>query len=148
MSDLNFSVLSGRLCWDATAEFTKNGKRVARLALAVNEFIPDENGNTVEVTDFIPLTVFLKENDRRLDYMRKGQSVIVEGKTRISRWEKDGKKSSRLYISVRKISFVFAKRDTAEKNVADENTALMAEIASAAVEEPFEENTEEYLDIF
>lgn len=103
MSDLNVSVFSGRVVNDADVTETSNGKKIARFSVAVQ-------GRDRDDVSFIPISVFLKENDGRIKYLKKGQSVIVRGSLRQNRWKKDGAHRSALEISSIAISFVFGKQ--------------------------------------
>lgn len=145
MSDLNLAVFTGRLCWDAEVQYTKNGKKFTRLCVAVGNLHKDETGNFVEGVDFLTANLFLRDNDRRLEYLKKGQAVVVRGRLRQVRYEADGKKKSYLSIAVNSLNFIFDRKlnDEEDSQMRSEDMADDAVMESEFVYEVSENSADD-----
>lgn len=98
MATVNQVILEGKLCKDAEFRRTKKGTSYSVFPLAVNRSHKDLNGNFQQEALFIDVEawgeVFLKKLS---EFGRKGQGVRLIGRLRQGKWEKDGKKYSKMY---------------------------------------------------
>ncbi len=102
---MNKVILSGNLTRDPEIRYTQSGKAVARTAIAVNRRF---NRDTV---DFFNLTAWEKEAEFCSRYLKKGSSVIVEGRVENNNYEgKDGVKHYSVEIQVEHFEFASSSR--------------------------------------
>jgi len=90
MASINQFVVIGNLTKDAELRSTPNGTPVAVYTVAVNNIYRDADGKQVEQVDFIPVTVYGKQAESDVKYLKKGAEVAVSG--RIRSWYKPDQK--------------------------------------------------------
>lgn len=95
MAAFNNVVLMGNLTRDPDTRTTPGGTKVADLNLAVNEKRKDQNGEWIDDTLFIGVTVFGRLAEIAGTYLVKGSPVHVSGKLKLDTWEQDGVKHYR-----------------------------------------------------
>ena len=95
----------GNLTRDPEIKYTSSGKSVCNLSIANNR-IYSKNGEKVSEVSYFDVEVWgaLAENCSK--YLSKGRGIVVEGRLRQDRWEKDGKMQSRIRISANNIHFL------------------------------------------
>lgn len=104
---MNKVILSGNLTRDPELRVTASGKSFARMTIAVGRpFAKDK-------TDFFNLTVWERQAENCHTYLRKGSSVIVEGRIENDNYEKDGTKYYSTNIHVERVEFGANKKDSA-----------------------------------
>ena len=97
---MNNVSLIGRTTDDIELRTTTNNKSVCRFTLAVpRKFKKDE-------TDFIECEAWGKTAETLATYVHKGQQVGLIGNLHFEKWEKDGRKYSKLIVSVDDITFI------------------------------------------
>lgn len=84
----NKIMLIGRLTKDPDLKFTKNGKAVSRMTLAVDRKYKDQDGK--KVADFIPIIAWTSLAETVANYLRKGAMIAVDGSLEIRNYEQDG----------------------------------------------------------
>ena len=91
MNGLNRAIIAGNLTKDLEVRYTVNKKAVARFTVAVNNSFKNANGELQENTDYINVVVWGSQAENCGKYLRKGRSVLVEGRIQTSSFEaKDG----------------------------------------------------------
>ena len=124
MSSLNKVILVGRLGQDPELRFTQNQKAVCNLSLATSERSVDANGQKQEQTEWHRVVVWGKSAENANRFLKKGSSVLVEGKITTRSFEVDGQKRNVTEIVGYNLQFLstqqnsgnnFIKKDTAEK---------------------------------
>ena len=110
MTDLNKVILIGRLTQDCgnderSFSYVGNGTAKAVISLAVNRSVK-KNGNWVDEVSFINVTIWGKTAENLKQYLKKGTQICVEGYLTQDRWEKDGKKESRLNVTAESIQLL------------------------------------------
>ena len=96
MADLNNYAVIGRMTRDVSGDdfaYTTNGKARLNLSLAVNDGYGDS-----QYTSFFDVVVWGKTAENIKPYIGKGKQLCVCGRLRQDRWEKDGRKNSRVVI--------------------------------------------------
>ena len=87
----NKVILMGNLARDPEIRYTVDKRAWARFTVAVSYSWKDKNGEFQEGTDFIPITVWGAKADFCGRYLKKGSSVLIEGKIKVRSYEaKDG----------------------------------------------------------
>lgn len=87
MSDLNRCDFIGRLGQDPELRYTKDGKAVANLSLAVSETWKDKQGQKQEKTEWVRVSAFGRLAEIMGEYLRKGSQVYVSGKMQTRKWQ-------------------------------------------------------------
>lgn len=110
MTDLNRVILIGRLTQDCGNDersflYVGNGTAKAVVSLAVNRSVK-KNGNWVDEVSFINVTIWGKTAENLKQYLKKGTQICVEGYLTQDRWEKDGKKESRLNVTAESVQLL------------------------------------------
>lgn len=100
--NINSVVLDGNITKDV--ELNQN-QTVGRFTLAVNESQKNPDGSWNDYANFFDCKIFGNSAKNLAQYLTKGKRVVVSGKLRQDRWEKDGQKQSRVVVNVNEISF-------------------------------------------
>lgn len=107
---LNIVKIKGNLTRAPELKHTTSGKVVCDIAVAYNRVYAKNGKRTTEVSYFdIEVWGVTAENCGK--YLKKGNGVIVEGRLKQDRWEKDGKPQSRVKIMANNVQFLFNKRE-------------------------------------
>jgi single-strand DNA-binding protein len=97
----NHVQLSGFLGQDVELRELAQGKKLARMSIATNEFKRDPNGQPEKVTTWHNLIAWGQTAETMSDLLRKGHKVFVEGKIVYRQYEtKAGEKRSSTEIVV------------------------------------------------
>lgn len=103
---INKAILIGNLTRDPEKRALPNGTVVTSLSLATNRVWKDREGNKQESTDYHNVVVFGRPAETAAQYLKKGQSVYVEGRIQTRSWDdKDGTKKYRTEIVADSVQF-------------------------------------------
>jgi single-strand DNA-binding protein len=103
---LNKAIIIGNLTKDPELKSLPSGIKVATLSLATNRTWKDKNGVKQEGVDFHNVVVFDRQAENVAQYMKKGSSLMVEGRMQTRSWDaQDGTKKYRTEIVAEKIQF-------------------------------------------
>ncbi len=134
MKDFNKIILLGRLGADPIVRETKTGQSVTHFPLATSRRVAsqaDASGETaerVEETQWHRVVVWGKQGQACAQYLKKGQSVLVEGSMRSHKYEgKDGKERISLEVYAENVSFLpSGRKRESQASHADEALAVSA----------------------
>ena len=98
MASYNRVVLVGNLTRDPELRYISSGTAVTEIGLAVNDRRKNQSGEWVDETQFIDITLWARTAEVASQYLSKGSSVLIEGRLKLDRWEKDGQKHSKLRV--------------------------------------------------
>jgi single-strand DNA-binding protein len=91
MASVNKVILIGNLGKDPEVRHLEGGVAVARFPLATSETYKDKSGQRQEKTEWHNIVLWRGLAEVAEKYVRKGQSVFIEGKIRTSQYQdKDG----------------------------------------------------------
>ncbi|MBF0387400.1 MAG: single-stranded DNA-binding protein [Candidatus Omnitrophica bacterium] len=107
---LNSVNIMGNLTRDPELKSTPSGKSVCKMSIANNRIYTKNNEKVTEVSYF-DIDVWGVVAENCVKYLKKGNGIIVEGRLRQDRWEKDGKTQSRVTITANNIHFMPKKRE-------------------------------------
>lgn len=103
---LNKALIFGNLTRDPELRALPSGMNVVNFSVATNRVYRDRDGKKQEQTDFHNVVVFGRQADTVNQYLRKGNSVFVEGRMQTRSWEgKDGEKKYRTEIVADRVQF-------------------------------------------
>lgn len=114
MANFNQVVLVGNLTRDVEIRFSGGGTAIGSFGLAVNERVKDGEG-WKDYVNFFDVTAFGKTAEACAEHLAKGRPVLVAGRLRHERWEKDGSKHSRVKVLADRIQFLGSKPEGAAK---------------------------------
>lgn len=103
---LNKALIIGNLTRDPEVKSLPSGIQVATLSVATNRVWTDKNGAKQEAADYHNVVVFGRQAEIVGQYLRKGSSVLVEGRMQTRSWDaQDGTKKYRTEIVADRIQF-------------------------------------------
>ncbi len=98
MGSYNRVILVGNLTRDPELRYIPSGSAVVELGLAVNDRRKNAQGEWVDETTFVDVTLWGRTAEVASEYLNKGSSVLIEGRLKLDTWEKDGKKNYKLRV--------------------------------------------------
>ena len=120
MANLNKVLLAGNLTRDPEVRYTPSKMPVAEFGLAINRRYKSASGELKEETVFVSITAWSKQAELCEQYLKKGSSVLVEGRLKFDEWEKDGKKFTKLSVVAERIQFLDKKGSQGRQGGDDE----------------------------
>ena len=109
MASYNRVILIGNLTRDPELRYIPSGTAVCEIGLAVNDRRKGPNGDWIEETTFVDITLWGRTAEVCSEYCTKGSPLFIEGRLKYDAWEKEGKKFSKLRVVGDKIQFIGAK---------------------------------------
>lgn len=107
-ASLNKVHLIGNVVADPELRYTPKGTAVTDLRIAINRSRNDDNGNKVDETTFLDVTLWGRTAETSAQYLEKGRSVYIEGRLQTESWEdkESGKKRSKLKVTGETVQFL------------------------------------------
>lgn len=102
---LNKAFIIGNLTRDPELKSLPSGVQVATFGVATNRVWRDKDGAKQESTEFHNIVVFGRQAETTAQYLKKGSSVLVEGRLQTRSWEQDGQKKYRTEIVADRVQF-------------------------------------------
>jgi single-strand DNA-binding protein len=103
---LNKALVIGNLTRDPEMKALPSGIQVASFSVATNRVWKDKNGAKQESADYHNIVVFGRQAEIVSQYLKKGASVLVEGRMQTRSWDgPDGKKNYRTEIVADRVQF-------------------------------------------
>ncbi len=103
---LNKAILIGNLTRDPELRSLPSGIQVASFSIATNRVWKDKNGQKQESADYHNIVVFGRQAETVNQYLRKGGSVLVEGRMQTRSWDAaDGQKKYRTEVIADRVQF-------------------------------------------
>lgn len=84
---LNKSFLLGNLTRDPELKSLPSGSKVTSFGIATNRIYKDVNGQKQEQTEYHNIVVFGKQAENCAQFLKKGQSVLIEGRITTRSWD-------------------------------------------------------------
>jgi single-strand DNA-binding protein len=108
MASYNRVILVGNLTRDPELRYIPSGTAVSDIGLAVNDRIK-RGDQWVDETTFVDITLWGRTAEIANEYLSKGSPVLIEGRLKLDRWEKDGQKHSKLKVVGDKLQMLGSK---------------------------------------
>jgi single-strand DNA-binding protein len=103
---LNRAMIIGNLTRDPELKALPSGSKVTSFSVATNRVFKDAQGQKKEQTDFHNIVVFGRQAETAAQYLKKGQSVLIEGRMQTRSWDgKDGEKKYRTEVIADRVQF-------------------------------------------
>lgn len=108
MANFNKVILAGNMTRDPELRYTPKGTAIAKFGLAVNRKWTAEDGQTREEVTFVDIDCFGKQAEVISQYLRKGRSILIEGRLKLDQWDdkQTGQKRSKLGVVLESFSFL------------------------------------------
>ena len=114
MASYNKIILMGNLTRDPEMRESQRGTSFVKTAIAVNDRVPNSQGAWEDKATFFELVIFGKRAEAFEKYLRKGSSVLVDGKLEVQKWkDKEGLERTTLSVNVNDWQFAGGKADNA-----------------------------------
>jgi len=97
MASFNRVILVGNLTRDPELRYIPSGTAVSDIVLAVNDRVK-RGDQWVDDTTFVDITLWGRTAEIANEYLSKGAPVLIEGRLKLDRWEKEGQKHSKLKV--------------------------------------------------
>jgi len=102
----NRAIIIGNLTRDPELRSLPSGVQVTTMGVATNRVWKDKSGARQESTDYHNIVVFGRQAETTAQYLRKGSSVLAEGRMQTRSWEAaDGTKKYRTEVVADRIQF-------------------------------------------
>ena len=109
MASFNRVILVGNLTRDPELRYIPSGTAVSEIGLAVNDRVK-RGDQWVDETTFVDVTLWGRTAEVANEYLSKGSPVLIEGRLKLDRWEKDGQKHSKLKVVGERMQMLGAQR--------------------------------------
>jgi single-strand DNA-binding protein len=109
MASFNRVILLGNLTRDIEVRYLQSGMAVADVGMAVNDRRKGQNGEWIEETTFVEVTMWGRTAEVAGEYLSKGSPILIEGRLKYDSWEKDGQKRSKLTVVCERMQMVGTK---------------------------------------
>ena len=103
---LNKAMVIGNLTRDPEVKALPSGAKVCSFSVATNRVWKDKNGAKQEAADYHNIVVFGRQAETAGQYLKKGSSVLVEGRMQTRSWDgADGQKKYRTEVVADRVQF-------------------------------------------
>lgn len=109
MANFNKVILLGNLCRDPELRTVSTGTQVCDVSVAVNDKRKNAAGEWIEEATFVDVTFWGRTAEVLAEYLRKGSPILVEGRLKLDKWEKDGQKHSKLRVVCERMQMIGTK---------------------------------------
>ncbi len=105
--NLNKAIIIGNLTRDPELRSTTTGVKVCSFSVATNRVWKDKNGARQESAEYHNVVAFGRQAETVAQYMKKGSSILVEGRMQTRSWEDktSGEKKYRTEIVAERTQF-------------------------------------------
>jgi single-strand DNA-binding protein len=97
MASYNRVILVGNLTRDPELRYIPSGTAVTDVGIAVNDRVK-RGDQWVDEATFVDVTLWGRTAEIANEYLSKGSPVLIEGRLKLDRWEKEGQKHSKLKV--------------------------------------------------
>jgi len=113
MASFNKVIIMGNLTRDPELRFTPKGSAICKVGMAVNRVWTTEAWEKKEEVTFIDIDIFGRTAENVGQYMRKGSSMMVEGRLKLDQWDDKatGHKRSKLGVVAESVQFLGGKSE-------------------------------------
>ncbi len=95
---INKAIVYGNLTRDPELKSLPSGMAVCNFSLATNRVWKDKSGAKQESVDYHNIVLFDRKAELAHQYLKKGSSVLIEGRMQTQSWEAEGVKKYRMEI--------------------------------------------------
>lgn len=136
---LNKVTIIGNLTRDPELKALPSGVQVVNLGVATNRNWKDKEGNKQEAVEYHNIVAFGRQAENIAQFLKKGSSILVEGRLQTKGWESDGVKKYRTEIVAESVQFGPRKEGGSGNFDKNKNDNGSVEVRSDEIEYPTEE---------
>ena len=114
-NDYNKITLIGRLTRDIDLKYTTTGTAIGAVSLASNRSVKKQDNWETEVSYF-DANIYGRMAENLKPYLIKGKIILIAGRLKQDRWEKDGQKFSRIKIEIEEVQLLGGKSSESLNN--------------------------------
>lgn len=120
---MNKIIISGNLCADPELRYTGSGIAVADVNLASNRTWT-QDGEKKEETTFVNVTFWKKSAELVVQYLKKGDKLLVDGRLDQENWvdKESGGNRSKLKITAERMEFIGGKKSEGQQAPQQQST--------------------------
>jgi single-strand DNA-binding protein len=119
----NKVIIMGNLTRDVELRYIPSGTAVTDLGIAVNEKRKNTNGDVIEETTFVDVTLWGRNAEVASKYLSKGSPVLIEGRLRLDQWENaDGEKRQKMKVVCDRMQMVGGNPNTSSETAKSSGT--------------------------
>ena len=131
---LNKALIIGNLTRDPELKSLPSGVAVTSFSVATNRVWKDSSGAKQESADYHNIVVFGRQAETAAQYLKKGSSVLIEGRMQTRSWEAEGQKKYRTEIVADRVQFG-PRKDATSAPAASATAAPAAAAGATATKE-------------
>ena len=99
MANFNRVILVGNATRAIELKYTQSQMAVTEIGMAINDKRKNAQGEWVEETTFVDITLWGRTAEVASEYLKKGAPVLIEGRLKYDTWQTtDGQKRSKLRV--------------------------------------------------
>lgn len=102
---LNKALIIGNLTRDPELRSLPSGIQVCSFSLATNRVWKNQEGSRQEATEYHNVVVFGRQAETSAQYLKKGDTALVEGRLQTRSWDSEGVKKYRTEIIAERVQF-------------------------------------------
>ena len=115
MASFNKVIILGNLCKTPEIRAIPSGTKVCDVSVAVNDKRKNAAGEWIEEATSVDVTFWGRTAEVVVEYLQKGSPVLVEGRLKLDKWEKDGQKHSKLRVVCEKMQMIGSKGEGGQR---------------------------------
>jgi single-strand DNA-binding protein len=100
------------------------------------------NDQWVEEVTFVDVTLWGRTAEIANEYLSKGSPVLIEGRLKLDRWEKDGQKHSKMRVVGERLQMLGG-RDSGQRG--PRTTGASATGSTGRTDQPYYDDSEQYI---
>jgi single-strand DNA-binding protein len=133
MASFNKVILVGNLTRDPEIRYTPKGSAVADIALAVNRNYTLETGEKREEVTYVDVVLWARLAEIAGEYLKKGRSVLIEGRLQMDTWDdkQSGQKRTKIRVVGENMQMLGSPRGGAGGDAGESSGASRSGAASA-----------------
>ena len=136
---LNKAFIFGNLTRDPELRSLPSGVQVTSFSVATNRVWKDKDGAKQESAEYHNIVVFGRQAETSAQYLKKGSSVLIEGRLQTRSWESDGVKKYRTEIGADRVQFGPRGSSTGGGSTPESTGEAKQEVKGDAIEYPAED---------
>lgn len=136
---LNKVIIIGNLTRDPELKALPSGVQMVNLGLATNRVWKDKEGKKQEAVEYHNVVAFGRQAENIAQFLKKGSSLLVEGRLQTRSWEADGVRKYRTEIVAESTQFGPRREGDSGNFDKNKNDNGSGEIKSDEIEYPTEE---------
>ena len=98
MASFNRVILVGNITREIDLRYTQSETAVTDIGLAVNDRRKKQDGQWVDDTLFVDVTLWGRTAEVAAEHLGKRSPVLIEGRLKLESWEDDGQNRSKLKV--------------------------------------------------